>query len=110
MDNVESMLVVSNEPEVRRRVQTLLFNRATRSSTFTVVLDSIYHGYSGSVRFICFVQVTIPRVWIGEHIFVVEFDVNGEYTVVEFDVNDSTHGQNFRERKVPTENLERFSR
>jgi hypothetical protein len=56
------------------------------------------------------VQVTIPRVWIGEHIFVVEFDVNGEYTVVEFDVNDSTHGENFRERKVPTENLERFSR
>ncbi len=84
MDNVESMLVVSNVPEVRGRVQTLLFNRVTRTSTFTVVLDSIYHGYAGSVRFTCFDEVTIPRVCIGEHIFVVEFDVNGEYTVVEF--------------------------
>ena len=40
-----------------------------RPSVFTLVLGSIYHRCSGSVRFTCFDQATIPRMWKGERIF-----------------------------------------
>jgi len=38
-------------------------------SAFTLVLASIYHRCSGSARFTCFDQATIPGVWIDERIF-----------------------------------------
>jgi hypothetical protein len=66
-------------------MRTRVSSRARRPSAFTLVLGSICHECSGSVRFTCFHQALIPRVWIGERIFAnIEFKVSahGERTCV----------------------------
>ena len=63
------------------------------SPWFVQVASSIYHGCSGSARFVCFDQATIPRVWISERIFRKTSNSTSVYTE-----------EDFRERKAPTEN------
>ncbi len=93
-------------PQDRRLVWACVHTRVTsrppRPSTFTLVLGSIYHGCSGSVRFTCFDQVTIPRLWIGEHIFRehrIQYIARISNWIWFFNV--SAHGEHFPDRKSP---------